>query len=31
MNSLAELCRGLDKSDGTEYIELCIKEFKKYK
>ena len=30
MNSLNELCRGLDKSDGLEYIELCVIEFKKH-
>jgi len=31
MNSLNELCRGLDKTDGVEYIEMCVKEFKKNK
>jgi len=30
MNSLNELCRGLDKIDGLEYIELCVIEFKKH-
>jgi hypothetical protein len=31
MVNLNELCRGLDKTDGEEYIELCVKEFKKNK
>jgi hypothetical protein len=28
MLSLSELCRSLDKTDGNEYIEMCVKEFK---
>ncbi len=31
VNSLIELCRGLDKTDDLEFIEICAKEFKKLK